>query len=263
MAEKAFERTSGRVRQLSDGQNALVLELRLGDGADAPHQADRQVVEEREFRFGIDHDQAVRLGDLRCDLGQMLGPRHPDRDRKPELGTNALTDQSSDLGRGAEEMRASGDVRESLVDRDTLHERREIAQDSDGRVPETLVLAEMPADEDQLGAQRACLPARHATVGAGRLGLVGGSEDHAPRRRRWACLAGSDRAAAPPRRRTRRGRRGGCWPASPRRHPDPCMSIYSHIPRILAFRFRGGIVSAVVRAALAGDQTRCSNAWRT
>jgi hypothetical protein len=37
-----------------------------------------QFVQELEFRLRIDDDQSIRLGDLRCDLRQMLGPRHAD-----------------------------------------------------------------------------------------------------------------------------------------------------------------------------------------
>jgi hypothetical protein len=35
-------------------------------------------VKELEFRFWIDNDQSIRLGDLRRDLRQVLGTRHAD-----------------------------------------------------------------------------------------------------------------------------------------------------------------------------------------
>ena len=91
--------------------------------------------------FGIDHDKAVRLGDLRGDLGQVLGARHADRDRQAEFGPDAAADRRGDLGWGAEEMRAAGDVGEGLVDRDPLDKRREVAEDGDRGVAEALVLA--------------------------------------------------------------------------------------------------------------------------
>ena len=179
VAEQAFERAARRIRQLPDGENALVRELGPGDGTDAPHQADRQIVEELEFGRGIDHDQAVRLGDLRGDLRQVLGARHPDRNGETEFGPNASADRGGDLGRGAEEMRATRDVGEGLVDRDPLHQRREVAEDGDGRVAEALIVAEVPADEDELRAQLARLAAGHAAVDTECLGFVGGREDHA------------------------------------------------------------------------------------
>ena len=76
-------------------------------------------------------------------------------------------------------MRATRDVNEGLVDRDPLHQRREVAEDGDGRVAEALIVAEVPADEDELRAQLARLPPGHAAVDTERLGFVGGREDHA------------------------------------------------------------------------------------
>ena len=179
MAEQALERAARHVRQLSDGEDALLGELRPGDGTDAPHQADRQIVEELELGRGIDHDQTVRLGDLRGDLRQVLGARHADRDGETEFGPDASADRGGDLGGGAEEMRAARDVGEGLVDRDPLHQRREVAEDGDGRVAEALILAEVPADEDELRAQLARLPAGHAAADTEGLRLVGGGEHHA------------------------------------------------------------------------------------
>ena len=109
----------------------------------------------------------------------MLGPRHANRDGKAELLPNAPADRRGDLGRRAEEMRAARDVGEGLVDRDPLHERREVAEDGDGGIAEALVVAEVPADEGELGAELARLAAGHAAVDAEGLGFVGGSEDHA------------------------------------------------------------------------------------
>src|SRR5437868_7591570 len=59
-------------------------------------------------------------------------------------------------------MRASGDVREGLVDRDALYVRREIAEDRDGGVAEPLVFIEVSADKHQAGTQLPRLPSGHA-----------------------------------------------------------------------------------------------------
>ena len=109
----------------------------------------------------------------------MLGPRHPDRNGETELISDALADRCGDLGRKAEEMRATRDVNEGLVDRDPLHERRKVAEDGDGRVAEALIVAEVPADEDELRTQLARLPPGHAAVDTVSLGFVGSREDHA------------------------------------------------------------------------------------
>ena len=71
------------------------------------------------------------------------------------------------------------DVGEGFVDRDPLHERREVAEDGDGRIAEALIVAEVPADEDELRAQLARLAAGHAAVDTERLRFVGSCEDHA------------------------------------------------------------------------------------
>ena len=64
--------------QLTDSGDTDLGEPRLGGGAYATHQCDGQFVKELEFSIWIDDDQAIRLGDLRCDLGQVLGTRHAD-----------------------------------------------------------------------------------------------------------------------------------------------------------------------------------------
>ena len=92
-AEQPLQRSPRGLRQLPDGVHADLGEPRLGDGADAPHQLDRQVVEERELGRGIDDDEPVGLGRLRGDLRQVLGARHADRDRQSELRPHAAADR--------------------------------------------------------------------------------------------------------------------------------------------------------------------------
>ena len=76
-------------------------------------------------------------------------------------------------------MRAAGDVGKGLVDRDPLDQRREVAENGDRRVAEALVVAEMPADEDELRTQRPRRASRHAAADPEGLGLVGRRQDHA------------------------------------------------------------------------------------
>ena len=59
-------------------------------------------MEELELGRGIDHHEPVRLGDLGGDLRQVLGPRHPDRNRKTEFLPDPLPNRFADLGRSAE-----------------------------------------------------------------------------------------------------------------------------------------------------------------
>ena len=194
---------------------------RLGRRADAPHQLDRQIVQEGELGAGIDHHQPVGLGDLRGDLGQMLGARHADRDRQAEFarargagscaaisagGPNRCVQPATSAKASSMEMRSTSGVKSSsTVDR---------------RVAQPLVVAEMAADEDQLRAKLARPAARHAAAHAE--GLAPRRTRRAPRRRRprSACRAATGRAAARPRHRRRRGRHGGWWLSFPsRRQP--------------------------------------------
>ena len=127
----------------------------------------------------IDHDQAIRLGDLRGDLGQVLGARDADRDRQPELGAHPRADAAAISAGEPNRCSVPGDVGERLVDGDALDQRGEVAEHRDRRVAEPLVLVEMAADEDQLRAELARPPPRHAAAHAERPRLVGGREHHA------------------------------------------------------------------------------------
>ena len=179
MADQPLKRAAVRARQLPDGLDADLGEPGLGRRADAPHQRHRQIVQEVELGAGLDHHQPVGLRHLRGDLGEMLRPRHADRDRQAELGLHAAADSSGNLLRRSEQMRAAGHIGKSLVDRDALDQRREIVEHPDRGVAEALVFAEAAADEDQLRAKLARLAAGHAAAHAKNLRLIGGGQHHA------------------------------------------------------------------------------------
>ena len=109
---------------------------------------------------GSMHHQSVGLGDLRADLGEMLRPRDADRDRQAEFLAHPPPDRLRDRRRRAEEMLRAGNIGKGLVDRDPLHQRREVVEDGDRRVAEPLVLLEMAADEDEVRAKLLRLAAR-------------------------------------------------------------------------------------------------------
>src|SRR3954464_3199725 len=87
-------------------------------------------------------------------------------------------------------MRAPCNVGEGLVDGDALDGRREIAQYSDGRVPEPLVFVEMSADKNKVGTELPRAPSRHAASHTEGPRFVGGREnDAAADRSRLAAQA--------------------------------------------------------------------------
>src|SRR5690242_17123148 len=99
----------------------------------------------------------------------MLGARDADRYRQAKLCPHAAADVARDLGGRAEQMRAAGNVRKGLVDRNPFDQRREVIEHADRGIAQPLVLAEMSADKDQLRTQLARPPSRHAATDAERL----------------------------------------------------------------------------------------------
>jgi hypothetical protein len=69
-------------------------------------------------------------------------------------------------------MGATHDVGEGLVDRDTLDQGREVVEYLHRGVAQPRVFLEMTADEDELRAELAGAPSRHAALHPERLGLV-------------------------------------------------------------------------------------------
>src|SRR5580693_3008071 len=129
-------------------------------------------MKEVQLRLGINDHEPVWLGDLRGYFGKVLGTRDADRDRQAELSLDAAPDRGGDLGRLAKEVDAAFNVRESLINRNPLNERREIVEHPDGGVAETLVLVEMPIDKDKLRTNLLRPPPRHAAANAESLRLV-------------------------------------------------------------------------------------------
>ena len=149
-----------------------------GHGAHAPHQIDGQVVQEGELGRGIDDQEAIGLGRLRGDLGEVLGARQAHRDGQAQLRAHAAADRLSDLARRTEQRSCACEVSEGLVDGEPLDERRVVLQHLDGGIAEALILLEVPSDEGELRAQLARPPPGHAAVHPERLGLVGRREHH-------------------------------------------------------------------------------------
>ena len=98
------------------------------------------------------HDhQAVRLAQVRGDLGHQLGRRHADRRGQLQLIGDGAPDGDGDGGRVTEERLGAGHVEERLVDRDRLDERREASQDGHHLAADRRVLAPVDGQEDARG----------------------------------------------------------------------------------------------------------------
>ena len=80
----------------------------------------------------------------------MLGARHTDRNRKAKLFPYAPPYHNCNFGRGPEEMGASRDVRERLVNRDSLDKRRKVVEYVYGGIAQSLIIFKMSANKDQV-----------------------------------------------------------------------------------------------------------------
>ena len=164
--------------QLTDGADAVVVELLGGDPADAPHLLHGERVEKAQLAVGRHHQQAVGLGDTAGDLGQELGAGHADRDRQPDVGQDRATEPGGDLARGAGEVLEPAHVEERLVDRQPLDRGRELVEDAVGRLACLGVGGEPWGDHDGVGTQPAGGPAAHRRSHPERAGLVAGRQHH-------------------------------------------------------------------------------------
>ena len=173
---------------MADAVDAALGERLPSDRTDAPHEADGQRVEERPLVGRLDHDQPVRFGHLRRDLGEVLGARRADRDRQPDLVAHPGSDPPPDDIGLAEQAHGPGDVEEGFVDRDPLDEWREVVEHRHDLVAQPLVLREVAADEREVGAQLLGPPTRHPSLHSEFLGLV--------RRRQHHAASDGDRPAA-------------------------------------------------------------------
>lgn len=131
-----------------------------------------------ELMRRIDDDEPIRLGDLGGDLGEMLCPCDTDGDRQTQLASHTPSNGCSDIRRRPEQVGTAGDIGESLIDRDALHQRRKVTQDGDRGIAKTLIFLEVPANEEELRTKFACLAARHAASHPKSPGLVARRQYH-------------------------------------------------------------------------------------
>ena len=177
-AEQSLQRLARCLGQLPDGQNPDLGQPGPGHRTDSPHELHREVVQKVELGVWLNDDQTIRLGDLGCNLGQVLGPGHADRDRQTDFCSNPGSDGAGHVGRRTEQMDRSANIGEGFVDRNPLDERGEVAHDVDGGIAEPLVLLVVAADELQVWAQLAGEAPRHAAADSKRLGFVGRRQHH-------------------------------------------------------------------------------------
>jgi hypothetical protein len=116
----------------------------------------------------------------------MLCSGYADRQGKADLGTYALADCRSYLGRVSEESDGSGHVEEGLVNRYPFDPRREVMKYRNDFVAEFLVAGEVASHKEEVSAELTGLPARHPAAHAEAPRFVRRCEDDAAAHRNGA-----------------------------------------------------------------------------
>ena len=196
-------------RHLRHRPEPAPVELGGRHAADSPEPLHRQGMEERQLALRRDDQQAVRLRHCARDLGQELRPRHPDRDREPDLLEDVSPQSLRDLGGRPSEALEPANVEERLVDREALDERRRRLEHLEHRLARVGVRGHSRCHDDRVRAEPSGPPPAHGRADPVRLGLVARREDDPAPRRSPGGLAGAGRRAVrPTRRRSRRPRAG-------------------------------------------------------
>ena len=119
------------------------------------------------------HDhQAIRLAQIRGDLGHQLGAGDADGHRQPDLVADRRPDLARDRRPVPEQGRRPGDVEERLVDRDRLDRRGEPPQDRHDVTAGGLVAPAVDRQEDPVRTAPIRLAQRHRRMHAEDAGLV-------------------------------------------------------------------------------------------
>ena len=187
-AEQALQFGASARGEIGDGLDAVVVELRCGDGTDAPEHADRKRVQERLLAVGFDDHDPVGLGLAARDLGEEFGASHADRQGEPHVDQRPGAERCGDVARFAEQVGRAADVEERLVDRDGFDERGDVAEELEHLVGRFAVGLHPGRHDDGMRAQFPRLAAVHRRTHAARSRLVARRHDDA--------LADDDRSAS-------------------------------------------------------------------
>lgn len=144
----------------------------LGDRSDAPHQADREIMEKLQLRGRIDHNYPVGFGNLRSDLGEVFGAGNPHRDRKPHLVLDPTPDLGTHVCGCSKQVNRPGHIGEGFIDRDAFDQWREVTHHFDRLIPVLLILLEVATNKLELGTEFSSLPTRHPPTNPERFCLV-------------------------------------------------------------------------------------------
>ena len=189
--EQRDELSLAKAGDLADGADAQLVQPPRRLRSDAPEPLDRQRVQERELAVGRHEQQAVRLGDPARHLGQELRARDSDGDREPDPLAHRAPELRRHLGRRAREPSHAAHVEERLVDRESLHARRDVLEDLVDGLAGLGVGGHARLDYDRARTEAARTGDAHRRAHPAGLRLVAGREhdpgpdDHRPPAQPW------------------------------------------------------------------------------
>ena len=155
------------------------MELRRGDGADAPQPLDGQRVEELELRVGGHNEQPVGLRDPARHLGEELRPRDADRDRQADVLPDVAAQPRCDLGHvPARRSMPRTSRNASSIESPSTRAGRVLEHPEHG-LARLGVGGHPRPDDDRVRAEPPCLAAAHCGADAVGLRLVARREDDA------------------------------------------------------------------------------------
>ena len=152
--------------QVTERVDAECLDFRCRLRAEAEQFSNGQRVEQvAHVRFAHD-DEAVRLAQVGCDLGDQLVGRNAHGRSEFRPLTDAALDFARNVLRAAEGALARGHVEKRLVERESLHQRRELVEHGEDLLRHRAVMTDARMHHDRLGATAQRFACRHCRVHA-------------------------------------------------------------------------------------------------
>ena len=176
--EMGLELRQRPLAQVRHGAQSQPLQPGQGLGTDAAQDADRLGTQKVQDLLRGDHDQAVRLVEIRGDLGHQPVRADAHRGGQSDRGLDGVLDPPADgLGRADQETQPA-DVQKGLVDGDRLHHRGIGGHDGLNPAGDLAVMRHARAQVDRIRTAAVGLGDGHGRADAEAPRLVGAGGHH-------------------------------------------------------------------------------------
>jgi hypothetical protein len=182
-AEDRAQPRRGGLSQFAKRADAERLDLGRRFRAEAEQLADRQGVQQAGHVLRPHHDEAIGLAQVRGDLRHQLVGGQAHGCGESGAVADALLDLTGNVLRAAERADAGRDVEESFIERQALHQGRELVEDRKDFLRDRAVVGNARGHADRVRATAQCLARRHGRVHPELAHLVArGGDDASPTR---------------------------------------------------------------------------------